>query len=78
MNASSTFYTFLQNFQDLKEAGSYRFSLNNRLPTVSHVASLPTNYQRATSSNSRQATVYHYQQKYIWYQSVNDLSVRDF
>ena len=42
MNAFSTFYTFLQNFQDLKLAGSYRFSLNNRLPTASHVASLPT------------------------------------
>ena len=40
MNAFSTFYTFLQNFQDLTEAGSYRFSLNNRLPTASHVASL--------------------------------------
>ena len=26
----SAFYKFLQNFQDLKEAGSYQFSLSNR------------------------------------------------
>ena len=41
MNAFSAFYTFLQNFQDPKEAGSNRFSLNNRLPTASHVPGLP-------------------------------------